>query len=105
MPKTPEKKVKDKVVSILKEHGVYYFFAAMNGFGRSGVPDIVCCVNGKFFAIECKANGNTPTELQIREMQKIATAGGIAIVVDETKLDTLGAFINLIRGNAYDGGT
>ena len=55
MATTPEKKVKDKVVGILKEEDVYYFFPATHGYGRSGVPDIVACVNGLFLAIECKS--------------------------------------------------
>jgi Holliday junction resolvase len=55
MAKTPEAKVKHKVVEFLKTRGVYYFFPATYGFGRSGVPDIVCCVRGKFLGIECKA--------------------------------------------------
>ena len=38
MASTPEKKVKDKVVKILKYYGVYYFFPATYGMGRSGVP-------------------------------------------------------------------
>lgn len=99
MPKTPEKKVKDKVVGILKEQGVYYFFAAMNGMGRSGVPDIVCCYRGRFFAIECKANGNTPTVLQQREMYKITEAGGITVVIDETNLDLVRGLIKSLRGD------
>jgi hypothetical protein len=36
MAQTPEKKVKDKVVKILKDNGVYYFFPATYGMGRSG---------------------------------------------------------------------
>ena len=50
MANTPEKKVKDKVVKLLKQHGVYYFFPATYGMGRSGVPDIICCIKGKFLA-------------------------------------------------------
>ena len=52
MAATPEKKVKDKVVAILKRFGVYYFFPATHGYGRSGVPDIICCFKGFFLAIE-----------------------------------------------------
>lgn len=37
---TPEAKVKAKVVKVLKEFGVYYFYPVTGGFGRSGVPDI-----------------------------------------------------------------
>jgi len=49
---TPEKKVKTKVVAILKELRAYYFYPVAGGYGASGVPDIVGCHNGKFFAIE-----------------------------------------------------
>jgi Holliday junction resolvase len=83
MASTPEKKVKERVVKTLKEHGVYYFFPATYGMGRSGVPDIICCVSGKFFAIECKTRGNKPTALQERELQAIKDAGGMSMVVNE----------------------
>jgi Holliday junction resolvase len=89
MARTPEKAVKDKVVAVLKQRGVYYFFPATFGMGRSGVPDIICCSNGRFLAIECKAGKNTPTPLQIREMAAISEAGGIAIVVNEGNLDAV----------------
>ena len=87
MATTPEKKVKDKVVKILKEFGVYYFFPATYGFGRSGVPDIVCCFEGNFFAIECKAGKNKPTALQEREMEAIRKTKGVALVVNEENID------------------
>jgi hypothetical protein len=32
MASTPEKKVKDKVVKLLKEEGIYYFYASTHGF-------------------------------------------------------------------------
>jgi Holliday junction resolvase len=84
MAKTPEKVVKDKVVAVLKMEEVYYFFPATHGYGRSGVPDIIACVNGHFLGIECKANGGKPTALQTREIERIRACGGAAIVVDET---------------------
>jgi Holliday junction resolvase len=87
MASTPEAKVKKKVVDILKEYGVYYFFPATGGFGRSGVPDIICCCRGEFIAIECKAGDNKPTVLQEREIDKIKKSGGVAIVVNETNYD------------------
>lgn len=84
---TPEKKVKDKVVALLKEAGAYYFFPATHGYGRSGVPDIIGCLEGKFFAIECKAGSNKPTALQEREMQRIRDTGGNTLVVNETNIE------------------
>ena len=96
---TPEKKVKTKVVAILKELGAYYFYPITGGYGASGVPDIVGCYKGRFFAIECKANGNTPTVLQQREMYKITEAGGITVVIDETNLDLVRGLIKSLRGD------
>ena len=97
MARTPEGKVKDKVVAILKDMGAYYFFPATHGYGRSGVPDIVCCLNGQFVGIECKANGNKATPLQIREIEAIRMAGGIAMIVDETNLDMLEARLRGVK--------
>ena len=89
MALTPEKKVKNKVVSILKEHGAYYFFPASYGMGRSGVPDVIVCYRGRFIGIECKAGKNKPTPLQLRELAAIEAAGGTSLVVNESNLDQL----------------
>jgi len=91
MAMTPEKKVKARVVKQLKLFGdsVYYFFLATGGYGRSGVPDIVGCFNGKFWAIECKAGKNTTTALQDRELNAIRNAGGGAWVINEENVDAV----------------
>ena len=86
---TPEKKVKQKVAKLLKEAGAYYFFPATGGYGRSGVPDIVGCLEGNFFGIECKAGKNTTTALQELELEKIRKSGGRAIVINEDRIDFL----------------
>lgn len=101
MAATPEKRVKDKVVGILKAEGAYYFFPATHGYGRSGVPDIVACVNGHFLAIECKAGKNKPTALQVREIENIRHAGGVAVVVNEENWDMLTELVRKVkRGDA-----
>jgi Holliday junction resolvase len=97
MAKTPEGKVKDKVVSMLKEEEVYYFFPATHGFGRSGVPDVVCCVNGYFLGIECKAGTNKPTALQVREIEAIRRSNGVAIVVNEENWDMVRALVRKMK--------
>jgi len=86
---TPESRVKDKVKKLLDAHGVYYFMPATGGYGRSGVPDFVCCFRGRFFAIECKAGLNDPTALQQREMRRIEEAGGITYVARDDSLPML----------------
>ena len=97
MAATPEKKVKDKVKSIFTAHEVYFFSPATHGFGRSGVPDIVACVNGCFLAIECKAGKGKTTALQDRELIAIHKAGGSAVVINETSLHTLQGIITDIK--------
>lgn len=86
---TPEGKVKSKVTDLLLKYCAYYFKPTTGGYGRSGVPDIVGCVNGKFFAIECKAGNNQPTLLQTTEMENIRLHKGVAFVINESNLQLL----------------
>jgi Holliday junction resolvase len=97
MAATPESKVKKQVVEILKHERVYYFYPVTGGFGRSGVPDIVCCLNGRFFGIECKAGTNKPTALQEAEMARIRLAGGKTLVVNETNLNDVKELVAWIK--------
>ena len=90
---TPEAKVKARVVKLLKEHKIYYFFPATHGFGRSGVPDIICCYNSLFMGIECKAGKNKPTALQEKEMRKIREAGGVTFVINEYNISDLARWL------------
>ena len=93
MALTPEKKVKNKVVQLLKEHGVYYFFPATYGMGRSGVPDVVCCFHGVFVGIECKAGKNKATPLQLQELAAIRRAGGITFIINEENVGVLAEYL------------
>lgn len=93
MASTPEAKVKKKVVEALKSLGAYHFYPVTSGYGASGVPDIVGCYRGRFFGIECKANGNKPTALQQMNLDQIAAQGGIALVIDETNVNELKGMI------------
>jgi Holliday junction resolvase len=82
-----EKKVKTKVVAILKEFGAYYFYPVTGGYGASGVPDIVGCYKGNFFAVECKAGKGKTTALQEKNIANIYAAGGTALVVNEDNIE------------------
>ena len=84
---TPEAKVKARIKELLKEEGVYYAMPIGTGFGNSGVPDFLCCVNGRFLGIEAKANGNKPTELQKKNLKEIEASGGYTAVINENASD------------------
>jgi len=87
MAMTPEVKVKQRVTALLKQVGAYYFYPVTSGFGSSGVPDIVACYRGRFIGIECKAGKNKPTKLQQKNLNDIATAGGVTMVVNEDNVE------------------
>jgi hypothetical protein len=87
MAQTPEGVVKQRAVKLLKSVNAYYFFPATGGYGRSGVPDIIGCVDGIFFGIECKALGKQPTALQTQSINNIRKAGGTAFVYDGSMSD------------------
>lgn len=91
MAMTPEGKVKQVVGRKLKQLGAYYFFPATGGYGRSGVPDIIGCLDGMFFGIECKAGKNKPTQLQVKNLRDIKKAGGVAMVVNEDNAHDVGS--------------
>lgn len=93
---TPEAKVKAKIKAILKEEKIYYAMPIGTGYGNSGVPDFLCCVNGRFLGIEAKANGNKPTELQKKNLMDIELSGGFAIVINENTSD-LQYLVELIK--------
>lgn len=96
---TPEGAVKAKVRKILVEEGVYYFSPAANGFGRAGIPDIICCVQGFFLAIELKAGKGKTTALQEREIAAINAHGGQAMVVNENNINEVKENIQWIKAN------
>jgi pantoate kinase len=93
---TPEAKVKAKIKKILKDHSVYFAMPIGTGYGSSGVPDFLCCVNGNFLAIEAKAGKGTTTALQDKNIREIKESGGMAVVIAEEQLE-LGYLEQLIQ--------
>jgi hypothetical protein len=95
MSNTPEGKVKKKVVELFKKYQVWYFMPANNGFGKSGIPDLIAIVRGRFVGVECKADKTKkPTELQTIRGKEIQDAGGAWMVVYDN--DTLAVLEKLI---------
>lgn len=94
---TPEAKVKKQVKKILDDFGAYHFSPMMDGYGRSGVPDIIACYKGKFIGIECKAGDNKPTLLQLRNIENIKRNQGLAIVINEDNIESLLTLVKEIQ--------
>ena len=83
MATTPEAKVKAKIKAILKAHDIYYAMPIGTGYGSSGVPDFLCCINGHFVAIEAKAGRGAATALQLKALDHIQRSGGHPMIIRE----------------------
>lgn len=94
MAQTPEGKVKQKIRTVLKAHNVYYTMPIGGAFSSVGVPDFLCCHKGKFIGIEAKAGSNMPTALQMKQLEDIRAAGGIALVVNESNVQQLNKILD-----------
>ena len=73
-----EATIQSKIMDYLKSINAYPI--KIVAATKSGNPDIICCLNGRFMAIEVKQPGKRPTELQSLKMDKIRAAGGVAFV-------------------------
>ena len=96
--KMSEKDLQRQVVKFLKKSGVWFYHPKEGKRGTDGLPDIIGCCNGKFFAIELKTPERKKVKLrkeQVKVMDKIKEAGGFTLATN--KFEDVVAFINLIR--------
>jgi len=76
-----EKLITLRIQKFLASLGAWQLKIVGNQFMRTGVPDILVCYKGFFLALEVKRPGETPTKIQVYEMDRIKDAGGISEVV------------------------
>lgn len=71
------------VKPFLKNLPKCWFFKVHGGsiFQVAGIPDIIGVINGKFIALELKAEKGKPSELQVRTLKLINNAGGYGKLV------------------------
>ena len=95
-----EKSFETKIKDYLKSNGCWYVKYFANRMTKSGIPDILACINGYFVAIEVKATNGKPTELQKWNIKEIRKSGGISVIVYPEQFDDLKLLIqNLLVGN------
>jgi len=73
-----EKILQKKILNYLKAENIYA--VKVVAANKAGVPDILACVDGKFVALEVKANSKLSI-LQANNLKAIELAGGLAAVV------------------------
>ncbi|MCT7498941.1 hypothetical protein N5S76_03990 [Aliarcobacter cryaerophilus] len=82
-----EKQIQKKIIEYLNKNGVYTVKSIVTN--RSGSPDIICCFNGLFVALEVKTEKGIISKLQEYHQKEILKSGGIALIVrslDEVKI-------------------
>lgn len=75
-----------------KQHGGQY--------GTAGLPDIICCIEGRFVAFEVKTPSGKPTKIQETTIQKINNAKGKAHKV--TSVKDVKSILDSLGGNPYE---
>lgn len=90
-----EKNFENRIKDFLKSKNAWFIkYWAGGQFTKTGVPDILACVNGYFVAIEVKGPRGRPSDLQLYNIDKIRKAGGIAIVLYPDQFDKFKAMID-----------
>lgn len=77
-----EAKLKADVKAYLDSLGCYWFMPVQMMYGVKGTPDFLCCIRGRFVAIETKTKGRKPNPWQERALKAINEAGGVAFWTD-----------------------
>ena len=75
-----ETKIQKQVQAYIRSIGGYCFKVHGSIYMRAGIPDVICCIDGKFVGIETKDGDNTASELQLAHGRLINKAGGLFMV-------------------------
>lgn len=84
-----EQTIQSSIIKYLESKGCYV--VKVISANKIGVPDLLCCINGRFVGIEVKTNKGIVSSLQIVQIERINKAEGIAFVcrsVEELKKQT-----------------
>ena len=77
-----EKDITNKIMKYLKTVPNCFCWKEHGGmYGTAGIPDIIACINGRFYAFEVKTESGKLTKLQEIMIQRIQKANGQAYKV------------------------
>lgn len=76
----PETRIQRGIQAWLKAEGVFVFKVHGSEFMPAGLPDLVCCVKGRFVGIEVKTPDGEVSAIQSFRHRAIREAGGTVIV-------------------------
>jgi Holliday junction resolvase len=98
-----EKTFENKIKKFLDDRGAWFVkYWAGAQYTKSGIPDILACVNGYFVGIEVKAPNGKPSEIQLYNVRRINAAGGFAFVLYPSKFDEFKRFVEGLQREEFD---
>ena len=71
-------------------------------YTKSGIPDILACVNGYFVAIEVKAQNGTVKALQEHHLTEIRIAGGFSFALYPSGFEKFKEFIKGLKKDTFN---
>ena len=93
-----EKNFENRVKKFLKDNGAWvlkYWGGA--AYTKSGIPDLLVCVEGWFLGIELKASRGTPSDLQLYQIRQIRSARGVGCVLYPKDFEDFKQFIGRLK--------
>ena len=99
---TAEKIFENKIKKYLTDKKCYCVKYFGCNYSTSGTPDLLCCINGYFVAIEVKAENGHPSALQLQKIKEIRDAGGFGYVVYPSGWNKLKAIIDGILTDNFN---
>jgi len=92
-----EKSFETKVKDYIENYGGWFIKYWGGGkYTKTGIPDLLACINGDFYGIEVKSETGKPSTLQLMNLNKINNAGGYAILLYPKDFEN---FKKLIQGD------
>ena len=97
-----EKNFENRIKKYLEKNNCWFVKFFANAYTSSGIPDILCCINGRFVGIEVKQEKGKPSLLQKMHLLNIGKAGGIGVLAYPSGYEDLKKLIdNLIKNRDY----
>lgn len=98
-----EKTFENHIKKWLKEHGYWYVkYCAQTRNAKVGCPDILACINGRWWGIEVKRMGGVPSPEQFIQLRAIRAAGGMAVIVYPTGWESFLKMVKSVNENPLD---
>ena len=86
----------------MKEEQIGWFVKIWGGgFQKSGIPDMLACINGIFFSIELKASKGKPSELQKLNTVRINKSNGVGVILYPEGFDDFKHIVEGVLGCNY----